>query len=201
VAVLQALRAEDTGAGAVGSRMGAAAGRTRRQAELCAEQDGLLVHSAVVLPEWVDYNGHAHESRLVQVFGDATDALLAAVGIDAEYLRAGGSYYTVETHLSLLREALAGQRLRVTTQVLGSDDKRLHVFHSLYRDDDGRAAGNRRADAGARRPQAPAGRPSAGRPARLGSPSSPHGTPAIPLRTAWASGSRCRGDVPQRLPG
>jgi carnitine 3-dehydrogenase len=96
----------------------------------------LLVHSAVVLPEWVDYNGHAHESRLVQVFGDATDALLAAVGIDAEYLRAGGSYYTVETHLSLLREALAGQRLRVTTQVLGSDDKRLHVFHSLYRDDD-----------------------------------------------------------------
>jgi carnitine 3-dehydrogenase len=106
VAVLQALRAEDTGAGAV-------------------------------LREWEDYNGHAHESRLVQVFGDATDALLAAVGIDVECLEAGGSYYTVETHLSLLREALVGQRLRVTTQLLGSDDKRLHVFHSLYRVDDG----------------------------------------------------------------
>jgi len=136
VAVLQALRAEDTGAGAVvrewERRLVERAGRPSS----APEQDGLLVHSAVVLPEWVDYNGHAHESRLVQVFGDATDALLAAVGIDAEYLRAGGSYYTVETHLSLLREALAGQRLRVTTQVLGSDDKRLHVFHSLYRDDD-----------------------------------------------------------------
>jgi carnitine 3-dehydrogenase len=136
VAVLQALRAEDAGAGAVlrewERRLVERAGRPSS----APEQDGLLVHSAVVLPEWVDYNGHAHESRLVQVFGDATDALLAAVGIDAEYLRAGGSYYTVETHLSLLREALAGQRLRVTTQVLGSDDKRLHVFHSLYRDDD-----------------------------------------------------------------
>ena len=136
VAVLQALRGEDTGAGAVvrewERRLVERAGRLSS----APEKDGLLVHSAVVLPEWVDYNGHAHESRLVQVFGDATDALLAAVGIDAEYLGAGGSYYTVETHLSLLREALAGQRLRVTTQVLGSDDKRLHVFHSLYRDDD-----------------------------------------------------------------
>jgi len=136
VAVLQALRAEETGAGAVVREWERQLVERAGRPSSAPEQDGLLVHSAVVLPEWVDYNGHAHESRLVQVFGDATDALLAAVGIDAEYLRAGGSYYTVETHLSLLREALAGQRLRVTTQVLGSDDKRLHVFHSLYRDDD-----------------------------------------------------------------
>jgi carnitine 3-dehydrogenase len=137
VAVLQALRAEDTGAGAVLREWDR--GLVERAGQVCSapEQDGLLVHRAVVLPEWVDYNGHAHESRLVQVFGDATDALLAAVGIDVECLEAGGSYYTVETHLSLLREALVGQRLRVTTQLLGSDDKRLHVFHSLYRVDDG----------------------------------------------------------------
>jgi carnitine 3-dehydrogenase len=137
VAVLQGLRAEDTGAGAVlrewERRLVERAGPVRS----APEEEGLLVHRAVVLPEWVDYNGHAHESRLVQVFGDATDALLAAVGIDAKYLETGGSYYTVETHLSLLREALVGQRLRVTTQLLGSDDKRLHVFHSLYRVDDG----------------------------------------------------------------
>jgi carnitine 3-dehydrogenase len=140
VAVLHALRTEGTGAGGVlrewELRLVERAGGTAA-ASSAAEQDGLLVHRAVVLPEWADYNGHAHESRLAQVFGDATDALLAAIGIDAAYVEAGGSYYTVETHLSLRREALVGQRLRVTTQLLGSDDKRLHVFHSLYRVDDG----------------------------------------------------------------
>ncbi len=87
--------------------------------------------------EWVDYNGHAHESRYLQVFGDATDALLRHLGVDAEYLAAGGSYYTVETHLSHLREASAGDVLEVSTQLLGHDAKRLHVFHRLIREDDG----------------------------------------------------------------
>ena len=137
VAVLQALRSEGTGAGAVLREWELRLVERAGQTGSAAEANGLLVHRAVVLPEWVDYNGHAHESRLVQVFGDATDALLAAIGIDAEYLEAGSSYYTVETHLSLRREALVGQRLRATTQLLDSDEKRLHVFHSLYRVDDG----------------------------------------------------------------
>jgi carnitine 3-dehydrogenase len=93
----------------------------------------LRLHSARVLSEWVDYNGHAHESRYLQVFGDTTDALLRYIGVDAAYLAAGGSYYTVETHLSHLREASAGDGLDVTTQVLGFDEKRLHLFHRLHR--------------------------------------------------------------------
>ena len=88
------------------------------------------------MPDWVDYNGHAHESRYLQVFGDASDALFAYLGIDADYL-AGGSYFTVESHLSHLREALLGDRLSVTTQVLDCDARRLHVFHSLWREGDG----------------------------------------------------------------
>jgi acyl-CoA thioesterase FadM len=90
-----------------------------------------------VLSEWVDYNGHAHESRYLQVFGDATDALLRYLGIDGAYLAAAGSYYTVETHLSHLREASAGDGLDVTTRVLAFDEKRLHLFHELYRSGDG----------------------------------------------------------------
>jgi carnitine 3-dehydrogenase len=89
-----------------------------------------------VPPEWVDYNGHAHESRYLQVFGDTTDALLRAIGVDGEYVARRGSYYTVETHLSHLGQAHAGDELRTTTQVLAHDAKRLHVFHALYRDED-----------------------------------------------------------------
>jgi carnitine 3-dehydrogenase len=84
-----------------------------------------------VQPEWVDYNGHAHESRYLQVFGDATDGLLRRLGVDAAYLDGGHSFFTVETHLSHLGEASAGDDLAVTTQVLAADEKRLHVFHRM----------------------------------------------------------------------
>jgi carnitine 3-dehydrogenase len=89
--------------------------------------------------EWVDYNGHVHESRYLQLFAEATDALLSAVGVDAGYLAGGGSYFTVETHISHLRQLEAGDRVHVTTQVLDADEKRLHVFHVLLREGEGDA--------------------------------------------------------------
>ena len=139
VGVMQGLRTHGVGAGAVLDDY--------ERALLDAGQPGVMdddadlspplrLHSTRVLAEWVDYNGHAHESRYLQVFGDATDALLGYVGVDAAYLAAGGSYYTVETHLSHVGEATAGDGLEVTTQVLGFDEKRLHVFHQLHRSGD-----------------------------------------------------------------
>ena len=89
------------------------------------------MHAARVLPEWVDYNGHMHESRYLQLFSDATDALLGHLGVDVSR----ESYFTVETHLSHLHEATADERVRVTTQLLDHDEKRLHLFHELRRDD------------------------------------------------------------------
>jgi carnitine 3-dehydrogenase len=142
VAVIQGLRTHRFGAGAVLDDYELALLDAGHPAVMADDDDlspPLRLHSARVLPDWVDYNGHAHESRYLQVFGDATDALLGYLGVDAAYLAAGGSYYTVETHLSHLREATAGDGLEVTTQVLGFDEKRLHVFHELHRsgDDDG----------------------------------------------------------------
>jgi carnitine 3-dehydrogenase len=140
VAVMQALRSQGVGAGAV------LAAHERELFELGAaslpevedETAGpLRLHGTMVPPEWVDYNGHVHESRYLQVFGDASDALFRHLGIDAEYLANCGSYFTVETHLSHLGQTHAGDRVQVTTQVLGFDEKRLHLFHSLYGADGG----------------------------------------------------------------
>jgi carnitine 3-dehydrogenase len=97
----------------------------------------LRLHEARVLPEWIDYNGHMTESCYLQVFGDASDALFRYVGIDEAYHRAGLSYYTVETHIMHLREVEAGAPLHVATQILSTDEKRIHLFHSLHRSDDG----------------------------------------------------------------
>ncbi len=55
-------------------------------------------------------------------------------GSTADYLASGGSYFTVETHLSHLRQLRAGDTVTVTTQVLAADEKRLHLFHVLLRD-------------------------------------------------------------------
>jgi carnitine 3-dehydrogenase len=140
VSVLQALRTHGVGAGAVLAAYERTLFDAAHRGVLERPDDvaqPLRLHEARVLPEWVDYNGHAHESRYLQIFGDAADALFRYVGIDSEYLAAGGSYYTVETHLSLLRETVADERLHVTTQLLGHDSKRLHAFHSLYRSADG----------------------------------------------------------------
>jgi carnitine 3-dehydrogenase len=122
VRLLQALRAEETGAGATLAAW---------ERELLGAAPAASVRT--VPPEWVDYNGHVHESRYLQLFADATDALLAALGVDAGYLAGGGSFFTVETHISHLRRLEAGDRVHVTTQILDSDEKRLHVFHVLLR--------------------------------------------------------------------
>jgi carnitine 3-dehydrogenase len=136
VAVLQGLRPHRFGAGTVlddHERALFDAGHARVIADGDDLSRPLRLHTVRVPPDWVDYNGHVHESRYLQAFGDSSDALFRYIGIDAAYLDSGGSYYTVETHLSHLREASAGDLLHVTTQVLGFDDKRLHVFHELYR--------------------------------------------------------------------
>ena len=97
----------------------------------------LALHDAVVRPEWVDYNGHMTEARYAEVLGDASDALLRHVGLDAAYLEGGHSFYTVESHIRYLAEVEAGEPLTTTTQVLATDEKRLHVFHTLSHGRDG----------------------------------------------------------------
>ena len=99
----------------------------------------LVLHRGRVAAEWVDYNGHMTESRYLQIFGDGTDALLRFVGIDSAYHAAGGSYYTVETHIMNLAEVAAGAPFEVRSRILAVDDKRLHVFHALHHGDDGTA--------------------------------------------------------------
>lgn len=91
-----------------------------------------------VLPSWIDYNGHMTEYRYLQVFADASDALLRLIGVNQEYLAGGHSYYTAESHIMHRSEAKLGERLSTSTQIIETDEKRLHVFHTLHAVLDGR---------------------------------------------------------------
>lgn len=98
----------------------------------------LRIHETRVDADWIDYNGHMTESRYLHVFGNASDALFRHIGIDSAYHASGRSYYTVETHIMHIAEVAVGEAIHVTTQILGHDPKRLHVFHTLHRSADDR---------------------------------------------------------------
>ena len=94
-------------------------------------------HREAVQDAWVDYNGHMNVAYYVLVFDHATDVLLDHIGLDAAGRDAvGGSVFVVEAHVTYENEVMAGEMLRVETRVLDFDEKRMHVFHRMVRDDD-----------------------------------------------------------------
>jgi carnitine 3-dehydrogenase len=91
----------------------------------------LVLHQTRVPGDWLDYNGHMTEFRYLQVFGDATDAFLGHIGMDAAYRAEGRSVYTVETHIRHVSETKANTFLSVRTTVLGYDAKRIRLHHEM----------------------------------------------------------------------
>jgi carnitine 3-dehydrogenase len=122
VGILQSLKAEHFGAGETLAAHERALGMN--------PDDDADWHGRVE-PGWIDYNGHMTESRYLQVFSHASDHFLARIGAGLDYVAAGHSYYTAETHIVHLAELQVGQALRVTTQLLDADEKRIRLFHTI----------------------------------------------------------------------
>jgi len=140
VDIQQVLRRYDIGAGstlkAVEERL-YNENAARAKAGIEASKPGapalLRLVDTQVRPEWVDYNGHMTDSRYLQIFGDATDALFRQVGINDDYRKSGGAMYTIESHVTHAAEAKALEGLYIATHILSVDDKRIHLFHNLRR--------------------------------------------------------------------
>ena len=82
--------------------------------------------------DWIDYNGHMMDAYYFLAFTEATEALLDHVGLGAGYrAETGCGMYTAESHLCFRASVLAGAELHYSSQVLGCDAKRLHVFHRM----------------------------------------------------------------------
>jgi acyl-CoA thioester hydrolase len=82
-----------------------------------------------VEPGWVDYNGHMNMAYYHVMFDRAVDEALEVVGLGLGYrARRQASFFTAETHTVYRRELLAGESVRVTVQLIGHDEKRLHLF-------------------------------------------------------------------------
>jgi len=135
VAVMQALRTQDYGAGTLLARWDDRLRAAPHLSGVTAPIDPrhvLRLLEGTVQPDWIDYNDHMTESRYLQLFGESTDALLRMLEVNDIYLSSGFSYYTVETHIMHIKEISGSSRYYTTTQVLSGDDKRIHVFHRIY---------------------------------------------------------------------
>ena len=99
-----------------------------------------------VLPEWIDYNGHMNLAYYTVLFDYATDLLFDELGLGLDYRRATRKgTFVAETHNLYERELLVGARVRVATQIVGADTKRLHLAHAMFALDGGPNGGQRAA--------------------------------------------------------
>ncbi len=124
VGIIRALRHSDWGAGALVNA---------HDRGLARETEGAPVETVrrTVPQLWTDYNGHMNEARYLDAFCQGTDRLMELIGADADYIASGLSYFTVETHIRHLDEVRAGEEIRVMTQVLEGQGKRIRLFHRL----------------------------------------------------------------------
>lgn len=132
IGIMRALKPQGFGAG---NTLAAYERTLRDRPDVEAGVEPLRLYEGSVPSDWIDYNGHMNESRYLEIFGYATDAFLARIGVDDAMLARGFSYYTVETHLMHLDEIKLGESFVASTQIIANDNKRIHIFHSLHHAD------------------------------------------------------------------
>jgi carnitine 3-dehydrogenase len=92
-------------------------------------------HEMFIPSEWTDYNGHTNDSRYSQLASEASDTFFRAIGFTPEYLATGRTFYTVEGHSRFLDQTRAGDKIKVLTRVSSYDEKRIHLWSEVVRED------------------------------------------------------------------
>lgn len=85
-----------------------------------------------VRDEWIDYNGHFNMGYYGALFDITADDAFEMMGLGPDYVETGYSFYTLEAHISYLRELHAGDAVQVHFRILDSDAKRIHYFEEMY---------------------------------------------------------------------
>jgi acyl-CoA thioester hydrolase len=92
-----------------------------------------FVSSAMrIEPQWIDYNGHLNMAYYHVLFDRAVDEAFSLIGLGSDYVATrNASFFAVECHVQYKRELARGQQVRVTLQLMDSDEKRLHFFMAM----------------------------------------------------------------------
>jgi acyl-CoA thioester hydrolase len=94
-----------------------------------------------VLPAWIDANDHMNLAYYVLLFDFATDAIYEAFGLGADYrANTNCGTFAAETHNQYVQELRVSERVRIVSQILAADARRVHLAHEMIRTSDGRRA-------------------------------------------------------------
>ncbi len=85
-----------------------------------------------VRPEWIDYNGHLNFAYYLVLFDQAIDLAFDTFGLGPEHIATRNStFYTLDLHISYLREVRGDDAVQVTLQMLDYDAKRTHFVQEM----------------------------------------------------------------------
>lgn len=91
-----------------------------------------------VQAEWIDQNGHMDIAWYLAAFDRAFDRPYKQMGLTQAALeKTGSSTFAAEMHITYKRELLKGDPLRIETQLIGFDAKRMHWMQVMYHGRDG----------------------------------------------------------------
>lgn len=97
------------------------------------------VFRGTVAEAWTDWNGHMNLGYYVVAFDHATGELFNNLGMPYEYTSNRlGMYFVLECHVNYESEMKEGDAFRVSSQILDHDRKRVHLFHTMFAESDGR---------------------------------------------------------------
>jgi acyl-CoA thioester hydrolase len=83
--------------------------------------------------QWIDYNGHFNMAYYNVLFDRCGDEAFALLGLGPDYVKAANaSFFTLEAHITYVRELHAGDQVRITLQVLDFDAKRVHYVEEMF---------------------------------------------------------------------
>jgi acyl-CoA thioester hydrolase len=88
--------------------------------------------------QWIDYNGHFNMAYYNVLFDRCGDEAFALLGLGPAYVKAANaSFFTLEAHVTYVRELHAGDAVRITLQILDCDAKRVHYVQQMFHADEG----------------------------------------------------------------
>jgi acyl-CoA thioesterase FadM len=98
----------------------------------------LISLEAEVRPEWIDTNGHMTFWAYLKLFALSSDAYLDKAGV-GEPIESGEAciLHTSQSHVKFVNECFAGETIVIELQLLGYDDKSVHIFQRMRNRDSG----------------------------------------------------------------